>query len=264
MKKEEFLSLITNCAGLSTTCEIRSLLSLIYEKFRIHNTTGKTIYCNEFYTPNIWRAMESLSVKLNSNIFAFGVFKEAERKIIAFSFDEPSSYPISLLKIISKSKFQEINHKDYLGAIMSLGIKREKIGDIIKKEDFAFVAVHSELVEYIKSNLDSISNVKCIIQEVDIALQEIPEYIFQEFTEIISSLRLDCVVSAICNISRSKAENIIKEGKVLIDYRVEHKKDFSLLYNSTITIRGYGKFKLAEEIGKTKGDRLKILIKKFI
>ncbi|EET84592.1 RNA-binding S4 domain protein [Clostridium carboxidivorans P7] len=80
----------------------------------------------------------------------------------------------------------------------------------------------------------------------------------------VSSLRIDCVVSTLCNISRSKAEELVRQGKVLVDYSEDFKKNKILNCDTIITVRGYGKFKIVEEVGWTNSGKVKILVKKFI
>ena len=217
-----------------------------------------------FITPNIWKNIEDISVELGIGVYVYGVFDDAERKIIAFSYDEIWDYPINLIKISCNTKFNKLQHKDYLGAIMSLGIKREKFGDLILKNDDCYLAVHEEISDYIRMNLTTVGKCTCDISVLDRNMTEIPGYDFQTIIVNVSSLRIDCVVSGLCNISRGKAEELIRQGKVLVDYSEALRKDKILKSDCRITVRGYGKFKIIEEAGWTGSGKTKIIVKKFI
>lgn len=241
-----------------------SIVSGIYDKIVLAKKTNRTIYTGEFYTPNIWKPMEIICMELGIGVYTNGIFEDAERKIMAFSYDEVWEYPISLIKITCKDKFNKLKHKDYLGSLMSQGIKREKFGDLILKDDECYLAVQKEISDYIRMNLKSVSRCTCAISVLDTSITEIPVYDFQTIIVNVSSLRIDCVVSSLCNTSRSKAEELIRQGKVLIDYSEALRKDKTLKSDCIVTVRGYGKFKIIEEAGWTGSGRIKIVVKKFI
>lgn len=255
MKKTEFLSIFKN--------EDKLLLSNIYEKLNIAEKTGKTIYTSEFYTPDIWKSLSRAENSFGINVYSSGIFKNCERKMLAFSSDKLYYFPIKIIKIINLSKFTKLGHRDYMGAIMSLGISRNKFGDMVSLDDCCYVALSEDISQFIIDNLTLIGKCPVRITEVGIE-EEIPEIKFQVENLIVSSLRLDCLVSGICNISRSKSLNLIHDGSVKVDYVTAKEKDFLVDYDSTITIRGYGKYKLTGDNGVTNKKRLKLLLKKFI
>ena len=249
----------------SINCEDKNLVSSIFNKIQIAEKTNKIIFTNEFLSPDLWNQVSAVCDNYKIKIFANGVFKDADRRMISFSnYEEPISFPISLLKISNKSKFSKLNHKDYLGAIMSLGIKREKLGDLIIEDTVGYAPVCSDISDYIINNLNTIANCPCEVIEYDYTLKELPERKFEERIVISTSLRLDGIVSAICNISRNSSMELISSGKILVNYFQCLKKDKIIKISDTLTIRGYGKFKLAAILGSTQKDRLKIVIKQYI
>ena len=147
---------------------------------------------------------------------------------------------------------------------MSLGIKREKLGDLIIQDTICYAPVCSDISNYIINNLNTIGNCPCEVSEYDYTSQELPERKFKERMVISTSLRLDGMVSAICNVSRNNSVELISCGKILVNYFQCLKKDKVIKNSDTLTIRGYGKFKVAEIIGSTQKDRLKIAIKQYI
>lgn len=242
-----------------------NIASNIYEKILLASNINKTVYMTEFSTPNVWKVLESISNELDVGVYSYGIFEDAQRKMMAFSYDgDVFDYPITLIRIDKKSKFCKLGHRDYLGAIMSLGIKREKFGDLIVKGDSCYLAVQCEVSDYIRINLVSIGKSPCEVSILNVNDCEIPVYDFQDIVVNVSSLRVDCVISSLCNISRNKAEDLIRSDKVLVDYSRNFKRDSILKGNCVITISGYGKYKLVEDIGWTGSGKTKVLIKKFI
>jgi RNA-binding protein YlmH len=241
-----------------------NIASNIYDKMILAKKTNRTVYTLEFYTTKICEVVESLGEDIGIEVYSYGIFENAERKIIAFADNTILHYPVSLIRVKGNSKFNNLKHKDYLGAIMALGIKREKFGDLILSNDECYIAVHQEMVDYIKINLTSIGKSNCNIEVLDIHRCEIPKYSFEKIIVNVSSFRIDCVVSTLCNIARGKAEELIRQNKVLVDYSQDFRKNKVLKCDSTITVRGYGKFKIVEEVGWTNSGKIKVLVKKMI
>lgn len=241
-----------------------STASRLYEKIKLAEKINGTIYAGEFYTPNVWKTVERIQKEFSIGIYCYGIFEDAERRMIAFSNDYPWQYPVNLIKITCNSKFDEVEHKNYLGALMALGIKREKFGDLIVKGNQCYVAAGEEISDYIKTNLTSVGRCTCAVEVLDADTTEIPSYDFKTIVINVTSTRIDCVTASLCNVSRNKAEELVKQGKVLLDYSEVLRKDKMLKDDCVITIRGYGKFKVIGETGWTGRGKVKILVKKFI
>nr|WP_253287325.1 YlmH/Sll1252 family protein [Clostridium bornimense] len=171
---------------------------------------------------------------------------------------------MELIKIKFSIKFQSVTHRDILGALMSLGIKREKLGDLIIEESYGLVVVHEDIKDYIISNLVKIKNSSCDIETLSLEECKNFEKKFQEKIEIVSSLRFDSIVSSICNKSRNYAVDLINSGSCKINYLDIRDKSKEVKINDVITVRGYGKFKLDEVISSTRSGRIKVKIKKYV
>ena len=226
------------------------------------------VITEEFYTPNFWKKLLTTSYeKLGILVETSGVFDESDRRQIAFvpkNYKEllATDYPNKLLKIEVNTKFKEYEHKDFLGSLMGLNIKRELMGDLILIDNTAYIPVSDKIVDYVILNLDKIGRASCIINVID-SKEEIPTYRFEDKIIVVASKRLDSIVSAITNISRSKVITPIGDGKILIDYVEEKDKSKNIEIGSVITIKGFGKYKLFCENGKTKKGKEKILVKKY-
>jgi RNA-binding protein YlmH len=255
MNKEDFLKLLRDVD--------KAVASKIYDKMILAGKTGKAIFTNEFYPPNIWSKLSNANSVIKLKVFTYGIFEEAERRVIAFSEEEPAYYPVKLIEIKNKSKFSLLEHKDYLGALMSLGVKREKMGDLVLDGDKCYGAVYEEVCEYIEGNLDLIGKSPCSIREIK-EIVEIPKAKFEDKVIISTSYRLDSVVSALCGLSRNKAVEIIGSGKVLVNYTSVFEKDYAIHSDDVLTVRGVGKYRFKETIGSSGSGRLKIIVRKYI
>lgn len=258
MDKKTFL----NCISFDD----KNMLSNLYDKIILAEKTIKTVYSNEFLPPAVWKAIVTMKDNFEIEMDTYGVFEDCERKIIAFykSNLNKDDYPISLVKITNKSKFHKLEHKDYLGAIMSLGIKREKFGDMILFGNSIYVALCDDISEYLIQNLVYIGKCPCDVEIIK-DFKELP--LVQNSKSIlikITSLRLDCVVGSICNLSRAKAVELLDSGKVLLNYTELREKDRNIQIDDTLTIRGHGKYRIHEIIGTTLKGKLKLSIKKYI
>lgn len=234
----------------------------LYEKYELAKNKDIPMFGNSFYPPNIWKWFEvntgSKSFKVESN----GIFEEAERRMIAFNNIYETPYPMILIKISHNSKFSNLSHRDYLGGILALGIERNKIGDLLVEGNCCYVPVHEDVKDYIVYNIDKIGKASCKVEIFD-DYEELPKFKFKEEVILVSSLRLDGLVSKICNTSRTKAQELIDQGQVLVDYVKIRDKSQELKGGERITIRGSGKFILGEKIGNSKSGRIKIIIKKY-
>lgn len=233
----------------------------LLEKYNLSKEHNITMFSQSFLTPNVWmyfseRIPKEMGVELN------GGFSECERKMISFNNFYELPFPIKILEITNKSKFKALAHKDYLGGILSLGIKREKLGDLVLDDDKCFVAISEELAGFLVDNLEFIGKNPCSIKIVE-NNKKLPSVKFTESNINIASLRIDSIVASLANVSRSDAVKLINSGKILVNYSNNIDKSYEIKLNSTITIRGKGKFIISEITGKTKSDKLKIRVKKY-
>lgn len=260
MNKREFLDRVKH--------EDKILLSNIYDKIILHEKINSPLYLNEFYPPSIWKPLINMRRELGCKISGYGIFDESDRKMISIlnEYDEENiySYPVELIRIDNKSLFTNLKHSDFLGALMSQGIKREKFGDLILENQSCYVPVSVDISLFIKDNLFKIGKSPCKIETVELYNAKIPTYKFERRHLVVTSMRIDSMVSALCGVSRSVSQDTIKKGHVLVNYEKILRKDAYVEIGSIITVRGYGKFKIEEYIGKTLKKREKIVIKKYI
>lgn len=235
----------------------------LYEKYELSYNKDIPMFGNNFYPPNIWKFFEKFIGTNDFKVTSSGFFEDSERRMISFNNIYDIPYPMKILKITNSSKFTTPSHRDFLGSVLGLGIKRNKIGDLMIKNGECYLAVCEEISEFVANNLDTIGRSPCkviILEEDFVSLT--PE--FKEEIILIPSLRLDSIVSKLSKLSRSKGQDLIESGKVLIDYNAVRDKSKEVSNGERITIRGIGKFILGDVIGNSKSGKYKVVIKKYI
>lgn len=208
------------------------------------------------------------------NYKLYGGYENAERKILIIYPDKFNENMLEknytkFLKIIrinlpdeEKGKY---SHRNYLGGIVKLGLKREKVGDIIVSDEGADIIVVNEFANILIEQLPSLTrfeNSKIEIEEINnLKKQEIK---VEEISIIVPSLRLDNIVSDLAKTSRSKASQIIAQERVFINGQNETKVSKNIKLNDIITIRGKGRFIIKEFTGTTRSGRTVVLIEKYV
>ena len=198
-----------------------------------------------------------------------GGYDGAERNLFLFLPDwlEPedavSQSPIRCLRAVFRAE-EKLNHRDFLGSLMGMGIVREKIGDILVGPDSADLLVLDSVAEFLRQSWDSAGRAKLTVTEIDPSHIHIPEIKCQEVRDTVSSLRLDAVASTGFRMARGKAAELIASGRVQVNWRECTKPDKPLSAGDTVSARGFGKFVLTEVGGTTRKGRISIVVKRYI
>ncbi|MEG0050843.1 MAG: YlmH/Sll1252 family protein [Terrisporobacter sp.] len=197
-----------------------------------------------------------------------GGYEQSERQVV-FIYPFYMEYEdiengLRFIQIEGNFKFKSISHKDCLGSILSLGIKREKVGDIIIHEDFCQVIVSNDICDFILMNLEKVArnNVKLkeICREEIIYLQ--PK--FKDITFTVSSSRLDCVISGLYNISRVDSAKLINSEKVNVNYEKISSCSKEVKSGYLISVRGKGRSQILSIGDITKKGKIKVLGKLLV
>ena len=209
-----------------------------------------------------------------TNYYFFGGAGEAERKILILYPEKLTeemarknhAKMISVIKIKLPADLEdEYDHRRYLGAIMKLGIEREKVGDIFVKSRGAQIVIKNEAQKFLMQNLGSLTRfASSEIEAESIEDLEKIETKKIELTEIVASLRLDNIVSTLARTSRNKAVEILEQERVFLNFQNETKSSKQVKVGDIITIRGKGRFEFKEIAGSTKKGRFRIKVDKYV
>ena len=243
--------------------EDRIFLSHICDLCDRSEKTGMIIY-TRFMTP---REAHLTGERLSRlyDIRFFGGFDGAERLMAAIvpnDWEEPL-YPMCAVRVDNLSK-KELSHRDYLGSILALGITRDNIGDIAVSDTGAYVISCADIADYIVSNLTKIgsSGVRLTVEE-DVSSLKITKSC-KTVSATVSSMRLDCIVSAMTGKSRSVASQIIADGLACVNYDVVKSVSHIIKDKDVLSVRGFGKARVETDMTLTKKGRTHINIQKYI
>lgn len=202
----------------------------------------------------------------DSSFALFGGYDEAERKILYFLPDYIDDVPKDKILILkaSFSKDAKLSHRDILGSILGLGIKRENVGDIIMADTFAQIFIKEEIGDFILAEYNKAGRQHLSLEFISEDELVFPQNSFDYKTETVSSLRLDCIVSAIFNISRNEAVKLIDAKRVFVNDSLITKCDKLLSEGDKIKVTKMGKAYLEKVGGTSRKGRIFIDIKKHI
>lgn len=198
-----------------------------------------------------------------------GIHPEAERCIAVFGDEDAFGYAwesnLQILKIESKDpKFSdEFTHRDFLGAVLNLGIKRELLGDLYLSDNVCYLIVLEQIVPYLLDQLSRVRHtaVKCTLCR---ALPEGVGVQTEERVLVAASARIDALVAAVWNLSRLQAKDLVEKEKVSVSGKIITDPGFSVKENERVSVRGCGRFYFDGIVGETRSGRSRIKVRVFV
>lgn len=242
---------------------------LQYWKKRLFELAGRCdrqgIYT---FTPFLGLAQQQAFYEIERGISYVGCSMDGgspmcERKMIRFGSPQrlgyETEYPILCVKVEPAApKFAgQLTHRDYLGAIMSLGIERDTVGDIFVQDKEAIVFCQEGIASYLTEHLEQVKHtkVRCMVIEPD---QYIKPTVREEISLTVSSPRVDSVVSKLYKIARSDSVELFRAGRIFVNGRLMENNSYALKKNDAVTVRGFGRFCYTGEQGLTRKGKVKI------
>lgn len=178
----------------------------------------------------------------------------------------PADCPFCVLKVHAASGIgaRKLTHRDYLGSLMGLGIKREMTGDIIVRDGGADIIIIKEIADFLLMNYEKAGRANLKLEIADITSLDTGTVNIEEKRDTVASLRLDNLVSSVFGLSRGRAQEAIKTGFVFVNSSQTQKPDMQLNEGDKLVLRGRGKAVLREIQGKTRKDRIYIIFDRYI
>lgn len=210
--------------------------------------------------------------------FFYGGYPDAERTVCILAPDyieageateldtyfrqDPEDCPLCVIRA-HKDAFGTLTHRDYLGALLGLGVKREMIGDLLVSEDGCDILALRQIAPYLAEHFTSAGHatLRCTVEEINtlkIAMQTGKEIFIS-----VRSPRVDAILSSCFGLSRSLAAEAVSHGIVFVNSIPVAKPEKLLSAGDTITLRGKGKCKIRSMEGTTKSGRMKIIAEKY-
>lgn len=251
------------------------LINLSYQR----SIPAYSQFCNMSELELAYQALDAfyghVSVSEGVQYKLSGEYPEAERKIICFlpedrpDLADTKDFPIACVCFSPANKkfCDELNHRDYLGTIMGLGITRDRIGDILVKKDpvfkasTAYVFCKKDMVSLLE-DINRIRHTTVVAKEVEFSSVDW-EITYNTITGSVSSFRLDAILALAIRTSRSQTVTLIQSGKVFLNGRICTENAKKLEEGDIFSIRGYGKFRYDKANAISKKGRYHITVKQY-
>ena len=269
MNKQEILNKYDNEEDKLLVSKVLDKLEFVQKKNSIETTDFLDMHQKTV-------AEKVLKSQRITNYICYGGYSNAERVMIII-------YPEKLEDVFNNNQYDfnnivkvirvilpnemkgKYSHRDYLGAVIKVGLKREKVGDIIVNLDGADLIVSKDISKYIVDSFKELTRFsKSDIYEESIEKLNITEPKTEVLNIIIPSMRMDSIVSELIRTSRSKALEIINAERVFVNSEVITKNSKMLKENDMITVRGKGRFKIIKILNSTKKGNLVLEVEKYV
>jgi len=196
--------------------------------------------------------------------FYFSPHSDSSRKFLSIGEEADLSEFVYVHAV--PDKFHNPTHQDYMGALMSLQIDRKIFGDLFVTENcdaFFVVWNQGEVLTHIYENFLSCGKAKLKLEAVSSERYSCLQMKYEHKELIVSSLRADCIVSAVINNSRARAKSVILSGDFKVFSNPMTYVDRNISVGEVFSVRGYGKYRFDGVVGTTHRDRMRISLSKF-
>lgn len=254
-------------AAAAETEEDHLLLAHIYDK--LTRAAERDIFtCTGFLSPREQVLTRRLLPHLP--LIFFGGCEGAERCMACYlpeyMTEEYLSSPEGPVAAVRAGYYEKdvLTHRDFLGSLMGLGIKRETVGDIYVSPGRCDFFAAQKVLPYLLENFSSAGRTKLHVTHVALSEVQRPAAKTREIRDTVPSLRLDCLIGAAFSMARGPAAQLIAAGRVAVNDLVCLKGDRQLRQGDHISVRGFGKAQLSVIGGTTKKGRISVVMERWI
>lgn len=247
----------------------RLTAAMALDRLALVEKTGDPQY-TDFFDPFQQRTVDRLMPLFTGyKHITWGGYPEAERaRIVIFPAVrqlKASNIPLSILEADTGQYGAGLTHRDFLGSVLGLGLRREKIGDLLMiGEGKAQLIVHPEILPFLLSNWTQTGQYSVRIREIAGSELTPPAVRSRDIKTTVASLRIDAVASAGFNVSRSKLSPAIRTGQVKLNWQAVKNASAEVKQGDIISLAGRGRVEVAEIQGESKKGRIQLLLKKRV
>ncbi|MBR6739795.1 MAG: hypothetical protein IKM04_01850 [Clostridia bacterium] len=231
MNREEVIN------KLARTDDERLLAAKLFDKAQRNGVTA-------FLSPAQRAFAQTVSEQGRLGARFDGGYADAERTVAVFGYADAE---LSAIRLTIRGK-EELTHRDFLGGILALGLKRETLGDIALHGRYADVIASAEAAELILRKLERVGSAAVDAERIELSDFTPPKIIGSTRPITLASLRLDCLIAEIFGLSRSEALKAVSSGLVAVDHVTAQKPSATVSEGSLISLRGHGRARL-ESLG---------------
>ncbi len=251
--------------------EMRILLGRVLDKLELAEQRSVPAHTVFLSTPEQAAVQMMLQAWGKPRYFFFGGFPEAERQLVAFLPDwqqtedwlaDPDG-PVAALRATYQSDVP-LTHRDFLGALMGLGITREKIGDILVEPGRCDILVMRDALPILLTQLESAGRYQLKLSQISLADLVPKQTGGKLIRDTVATLRLDAVASCGFSLSRAKAADLVSSGRIELNHRDCAKPDRLVAQGDTLTCRGMGKCVVKECSQISKKGRVMLVLERYI
>ncbi len=241
------------------------LIPRIKDAVRLCDTSGLPRFIGFLTTEEAAEALKTAKT-LHCRFNLYGGYDSAERVVFGvypdWCEDEAAFSPVRAVTFVYRRQ-DKLAHRDFLGALMSLGITRETVGDILIEEGRTVVFLLREVVPTVLNGVSKVANAGVTVSNG--FTEPLPgQGEMQDISDTVASERLDCVVSALLKCSRNEAAELIRDGAVSVNSVCVDKSTKTVSAGDKITVRRRGKFIIESASSRTRKDRIVLKAKKYI
>lgn len=247
----------------------RLLMARILDKMEQAENRNVPTY-TEFLTPQEQASAGDLLRMAGAGAESYcfsGGYSGAERKMLLFLPDwmepENAEAPIRCLRAGFRAE-DTLNHRDFLGSLIGMGVAREKLGDLLVGDESCDLLVADSVAEFLLQSWESAGRAKLTVTEIQPEALRVPELHCEDIRDTVATLRLDAVTATGFRMSRGKAAELVQSGRLQVNWRECTKPDYQLHQGDTVTARGFGKFMLTEVGGVTRKGRTGIVVRRYL
>jgi len=255
---------------------IKKIASEPEDKLLLAKVLDKMLECErkniQTNTPFLNERERALAEKViaysgGAKYFACGGYDGAERSVLIFLpeyLDEETAEPPLKFVRARYAKENALTHRDFLGALMGSGIKRETVGDILVSSGSCDIIILEDILRYIMQNLESAGRAQLSLSEITTDELAVPQKKYQLVKDTVASLRLDSVVSSGFSMARGKAAELIRAGRVNLNFIECLKLDKEVVQGDIISARGFGRLEVTKVAGLSRKGRIILEMNKVV
>ncbi len=234
---------------------------------RLDQVSGRRIYCTAFLDPRQLELAEMvLAQKPGLSHTVYGGHPAAERNTVCiYPSDKTSAVPpLKSINVNWKEADTEPGHRDILGAVMSLGLRRDQIGDILLlPAGGAAIIIQEEKAEFIAAQLQQIGSIPVQCSIIEPEELPLPREDGKQIKGTVASLRIDAVLSLGFGVSRSRVVMLVKGGLVRVNFKSIDSPSYQLGEGDQVSLKGRGRLVIEEVEGETRKGRIRLKLKKY-
>ncbi len=234
--------------------ETRNKVKDLYYQIKIFEKSQRP-YISNFLNPAVQKYVKSILKNMGITDYTFnGGSLNCERKVLFLGKTYKDGFNVIRIEGIDTS----VSHRDILGAIINLGIDRDKIGDIVFNNEIVEFAILEESKDTVLYSMTRVKNISVSPESKDNNLLQNSSVIDKSYKGTVASMRLDCIIAELNKMARTKAQTLIKQGKIKVNHIEERKVDLIIDEDDVISVSGTGRFVIKSIGNLTRKNRVSI------